>query len=96
VLCTGLTKNLYAQNRTMRLAMFGYANGSHPGLGAHRHGADFVLKPHMAPLEAIRKDIIIMRGMTLERAAATRTRAPRSRSSAWAPRPASTSRSRTS
>jgi hypothetical protein len=67
VLCTGLTKNLYAQTRTMRLAMFGYANGSHPDSAPTGMGADFVLKPHMAPLEAIRKDIIIMRGMTLER-----------------------------
>jgi len=67
VLCTGLTKNLYAQGRTMRLAMFGYANGSHPDSAPTGMGEAFVLKPHMAPLEPIRKDLLIFRGMTLER-----------------------------
>ena len=67
VLCTGLTKNLYAQSRTMRLAMFGYANGSHPDSAPTGMGDAFVLKPHMAPLEAVRKDIVVFRGMTLER-----------------------------
>jgi hypothetical protein len=67
VLCTGLTKSLYAQSRTMRLAMFGYANGSHPDSAPTGMGENFVLKPHMAPLEEVRKDITIMRGMTLER-----------------------------
>ena len=67
VLCTGLTKSLYAQGRTCRLAMFGYANGSHPDSAPTGMGDAFVLKPHMAPLEAIRKDILIFRGMTLER-----------------------------
>jgi len=67
VLCTGLTKSLYAQSRTMRLAMFGYANGSHPDSAPTGMGENFVLKPHMAPLEPVRKDITIMRGMTLER-----------------------------
>jgi hypothetical protein len=67
VLCTGLTKTLYAQTRTPRLAMFGYANGSHPDSAPTGMGEAFVLKPHMAPLEAIRKDILVFRGMTLER-----------------------------
>ena len=67
VLCTGLTKNLYADTRIMRLAMFGYANGSHPDSAPTGMGEAFVLKPHMAPLEAVRKDIIIFRKMTLER-----------------------------
>jgi hypothetical protein len=68
VLCTGLTKNLYAaENRTMRLAMFGYANGSHPDSAPTGMGENFVLKPHMQPLEEVRKDIVVFRGMTLER-----------------------------
>src|SRR5690242_13626945 len=67
VLCTGLTKTLYAQGRTLRLAMFGYANGSHPDSAPTGMGEAFMLKPHMAPLEPIRKDILIFRGMTLER-----------------------------
>jgi hypothetical protein len=67
VLCSGLTKSLYAQARIQRIAMFGYANGSHPDSAPTGMGEAFVLKPHMAPLEAIRRDIIICRGMTLER-----------------------------
>ena len=69
VLCSGLTKNLYAADaaRVLRLAMFGYANGSHPDSAPTGMGEAFVLKPHMAPLEAIRKDVLIFRGMTLER-----------------------------
>src|SRR5213075_579216 len=67
VLCTGMTKNLYAQSRITRLAMFGYANGSHPDSNPTGMGEAFVLKPHMAPLEVVRKDIVVTRGMTLER-----------------------------
>jgi hypothetical protein len=70
VLCNGITKSLYAQTssqKMLRLAMFGYANGSHPDSAPTGMGDAFVLKPHMAPLEPVRKDIIIMRGMTLER-----------------------------
>jgi len=68
VLCSGLAKNLYAaETRTMRLAMFGYANGSHPDSAPTGMGENFILKPHMLPLEEVRKDIVVFRGMTLER-----------------------------
>jgi hypothetical protein len=68
VLCTGLTKNLYAQAKpTTYFAVFGYANGSHPDSAPTGMGEAFVLKPHMAPLEPVRRDIVVMRGMTLER-----------------------------
>jgi hypothetical protein len=70
VLCTGLTKSLYAQvgaGKITRFAVFGYANGSHPDSAPTGMGEAFVLKPHMAPLEAVRKDIVVVRGMTLER-----------------------------
>ena len=67
VLCTGLTKNLYAQNRACRLAIFGYANGSHPDSNPTEVGETFTLTPHMAPLEPVKKDLIIFKRMTLER-----------------------------
>jgi hypothetical protein len=69
--CAGLGKNVYAQTqpRITRVAMFGYANGSHPDSAPTGDGATFVLKPHMAPLEPVRNDIIIFRNMTMERPA---------------------------
>jgi hypothetical protein len=69
VLCTGLTKNLYAQMgaRQCRLAIFGYANGSHPDSNPAQVGEVFTLTPHMAPLEPVKKDLIIFKRMTLER-----------------------------
>src|SRR5262245_26859085 len=67
VLCTGLTKNLYAQGRITRAAFFFYANGSHPDSNPTGMGEAFVLKPHMAALEAVRTDIIPFQNMTLER-----------------------------
>jgi len=68
-LCSGLTKTIYAQTapRITRVAMFAYANGSHPDSAPTGNGADFVLKPHMAPLEAVRNDILVFRNMTMER-----------------------------
>lgn len=67
--CAGLSKNVYAQTapRVTRVAMFGYANGSHPDSAPTGNGESFVLSPHMAPLEPVRKDIIIFRNMTMER-----------------------------
>jgi hypothetical protein len=70
VLCSGISKNLYAQvgsGKITRFAAFGYANGSHPDSAPTGMGEAFVLKPHMAPLEPVRKDIVVLRGMTLER-----------------------------
>ncbi len=69
VLCTGLTKTIYAQAapRTTRVAMFGFANGSHPDSAPTGSGETFVLKPHMAPLEPVKSDLVILRDMTLQR-----------------------------
>jgi hypothetical protein len=70
VLCTGITRSLYAHAQAKpitRFCAFGYANGSHPDSAPTGMGEAFVLKPHMAPLEAVRKDIVVMRKMTLER-----------------------------
>ena len=67
--CGGLGRNLYAQTapRVTRVAMFGYANGSHPDSAPTGNGTDFVLKPHMAPLETLRNDILVFRNMTMQR-----------------------------
>ena len=67
--CGGLTKNLYAQTgpRITRVAMFAYANGSQYQSEPTGAGDTFVLKPHMAPLEAIRKDIIVFKNLTMIR-----------------------------
>jgi hypothetical protein len=67
VLLSGISKNLYAQARVQRAAFFFYANGSHPGWTPTGSGEAFVLQPHMAPMEEIRKDIVIFRNMVLER-----------------------------
>ena len=67
--CTGLTKNLYAQTapRVTRVALFSYANGSQYQSEPTGTGDAFVLKPHMAPLEAARKDIIVFKNLTMIR-----------------------------
>jgi Protein of unknown function (DUF1552) len=67
--CAGLSKNLYAQTapRITRVAMFSYANGSQYQSEPTGTGATFVLKPHMAPLEAVRNDIIVFKNLTLIR-----------------------------
>lgn len=67
--CTGLFDNLYAQTapRITRVALFAYANGSQYGSEPTGTGETFVLKPHMAPLEAIRKDILVFKNLTMIR-----------------------------
>jgi hypothetical protein len=73
VLCSGISRSLYAQTAqpskggVPRAVFLFYANGSHPMWTPDGMGADFVLKPHMAPMEPIRKDIVIFRNMVLER-----------------------------
>lgn len=69
VFCSGLAKNLYAQAapRVTRVAMFSYANGSQYQSEPTGAGETFVLKPHMAPLEAVRKDIIVFKNLTMGR-----------------------------
>jgi Protein of unknown function (DUF1552) len=72
VLCSGLSKSLYAQTlpggRVARLAMFAYANGSHPDSNhMMATGETFTLTPHMAPLEPMKSSIVIVKRATLER-----------------------------
>jgi hypothetical protein len=70
VLLGGMSKTLYAQTlgrRVPRAAFFFYANGSHPDWAPTAAGENFVLTPHLAPMEAIRKDLVIMKNMRLER-----------------------------
>ncbi|WP_441287680.1 DUF1552 domain-containing protein [Sorangium sp. KYC3313] len=67
--CSGLADNLYAQTvpRVTRVAMFGYANGSQYQSEPTGGERNFVLKPHMAPLEAVRDDILVFKNLTLKR-----------------------------
>ena len=70
VLCTGLTKTLYAQvdGRIMRLAMFGYANGSHPDSAPTRQRARLRAEAaHGAAGAGARPTSSSFSGMTLER-----------------------------
>jgi hypothetical protein len=69
VFCTGLLDNLYAQTapRVSRVALFGYANGSQYQSEPTGGETDFVLSPHMAPLEAVRGDILVFKNLTLAR-----------------------------
>ncbi|KYF58475.1 hypothetical protein BE08_18455 [Sorangium cellulosum] len=69
ILCSGLIDNLYAQTvpRITRVAMFGYANGSQYQSEPTGGERNFVLKPHMAPLEAVRDDILVFKNLTLAR-----------------------------
>ena len=69
VFCSGLSSSLYAQSmpRITRVAMFGYANGSQYQSEPTGGETDFVLKPHMAPLEAVRSDLLVFKNLTLKR-----------------------------
>jgi Protein of unknown function (DUF1552) len=69
VFCSGLARNVYAQTlpRVTRVAMFGYANGSQYDSSPTGTGTTFVLQPHMAPLEAVRNDILVFRNLTMQR-----------------------------
>lgn len=69
VFCSGIARNVYAQTlpRVTRVAMFGYANGSQYDSSPTGSGSTFVLKPHMAPLEAVRNDILVFRNLTMQR-----------------------------
>ena len=44
-----------------------YANGSHHAWAPAGEGADYALTPHLAPLAAIRQDVIILRNMACAR-----------------------------
>jgi len=44
-----------------------YANGSHYGWAPTGEGQDFKLTPHLAPLEGVRGELLVLRGMSLAR-----------------------------
>lgn len=69
VFCSGLMRSLYAQTgpRTTRVALFAYANGSQYQAEPGGSDSTFVLKPHMAPLEAVRDDILVFKNLTMAR-----------------------------
>ncbi|HXU80672.1 MAG TPA: DUF1552 domain-containing protein [Polyangia bacterium] len=50
-----------------KLAFFFHANGSHHAWTPTGDGAAFVLQPHQAALEPVRNDILVLRGLTLQR-----------------------------
>jgi hypothetical protein len=66
VLLSGISRSLYAQTRTPRAVFLFYANGSHPQWTPAGSGTGFVLSRPLAPLEAIRNDIVICKNMTLK------------------------------
>jgi hypothetical protein len=70
VLASGITRSLYGAEvvgRNPRAVFLFYANGSHPGWAPTGMDGNFVLTPHLAPMEPIRSDLLIMRNMILER-----------------------------
>jgi hypothetical protein len=67
VLLSGISRTLYAQDKFPRAVFLFYANGSHPAWAPQEMGETFTLTPHLAPMEPIKKDIVICRNMILER-----------------------------
>jgi hypothetical protein len=69
VLLSGVLRSLRAEaSAPLRRAVFVfYANGSHHGWTPAGEGASFKLTPHLLPLERIRKDIVILRDLNLQR-----------------------------
>lgn len=69
VFCSGLFDTLYAQTapRLGRVALFAHANGSQYQSEPTGSDSQFVLKPHMAPLEAVRNDILVFKNLTMIR-----------------------------
>jgi hypothetical protein len=69
VLLGGLLRSLRAEAappRPRALFLF-YANGSHHGWTPSGEGQSFVLTPHLAPLESLRKEIVILKNLSLQR-----------------------------
>jgi hypothetical protein len=69
LLMSGISRSLYAADvRTPRAVFLFYANGAHPFWAPKEPaGTNFTLTPHLAPMEAIKNDIVIFRNMVLER-----------------------------
>jgi len=51
----------------LRMVFFFHANGSHYAWTPQGMGETFTLTPHLMPLEPVRKDIVVLRGLTLPR-----------------------------
>ena len=56
-----------------RAVFFFHANGSHHAWTPMGNGEAFTLTPHLAPLEPVRKDVVILRGLTMARGAGNAT-----------------------
>jgi Protein of unknown function (DUF1552) len=69
VLAAGLLRAVRAEAAApQRRAVFiFYANGSNPAWAPAQEGPDFVLTPHLEPLAPIRKEIVVLRNLTLAR-----------------------------
>jgi hypothetical protein len=71
VLLGGIGRNLRAETegrpRPPRALFLFYANGSHHGWTPSGDGDAFTLTRHLAPLERIRNEVIILRGLSLQR-----------------------------
>jgi Protein of unknown function (DUF1552) len=67
----GLFRSLRAEaaGNNTRAVFFFHANGSHYAWTPMGNGEAFTLTPHLAPLEPVRKDVVILRGLTLARGA---------------------------
>src|SRR3954468_18254161 len=58
-----------APSPSQKLAFLFHANGSHHAWTPTGAGSNFVLTPHLAGLEPVRNDIIILRDLILQRGA---------------------------
>src|SRR5689334_8031815 len=68
LLLSGVSRSVLADApSTLRAAFLFHANGSHPGWAPTGSGTNFVLSPHLMPLEPIRSDVTILRDMILAR-----------------------------
>src|SRR3954470_8243020 len=56
-----------AASANLRMMFFFHANGSHSAWGPNGMGEACTLSQHLARLEPVRKDIVILRNLTLPR-----------------------------
>jgi hypothetical protein len=71
VLLSGVLRSIRAEaaGNNTRAVFFFHANGSHHAWTPGGSGEAFTLTPHLAPLEPVRKDIVILKGLTMQRGA---------------------------
>src|SRR3954463_12469608 len=68
VLLSGLSRTALAAGApAQRYITLFHANGSHPSWTPTGTDANFVLSPHLAPLEAVRSEVLILRNLTMQR-----------------------------